>query len=154
VVAKLLPPHNLSPKDVAESEGISLPTVYKWRSEARAEGRCLPDAGSGTAESWSARDKFAAVMESASLNEHDLGEYCRKRGLHRAQLEQWRKDCQDALGRSASTRDAEEAAAKRERKRIRTLEKELKRKDAALAETAALLALRKKAAAIWGDEDA
>jgi len=28
----------------------------------------------------------------------------------------------------------------------------LKRKDAALAETAALLALRKKAEAIWGDD--
>lgn len=44
VVAKLLPPQSLSPQAVAEQEGISLPTIYKWRSEARAKGRCLPDA--------------------------------------------------------------------------------------------------------------
>jgi len=44
VVAKLLPPHNLSPQVLAEREGISLGTVYTWRKQARAEGRCLPDA--------------------------------------------------------------------------------------------------------------
>ncbi len=38
-------------------------------------------------------------------------------------------------------------------KRIRTLEKELNRKDKALAETAALLVLKKKVQEIWGDED-
>jgi len=40
-----------------------------------------------------------------------------------------------------------------ESKRIRELERELRRKDAALAETAALLVLKKKAQMIWGDED-
>ena len=44
VVAKLLPPYNQSVEDVAREEGISSATVYKWRKEARAEGRCLPDA--------------------------------------------------------------------------------------------------------------
>jgi len=38
-------------------------------------------------------------------------------------------------------------------KRIRSLEKELRRKDKALAETAALLVLKKKVQEIWGDED-
>lgn len=42
VVAKLLPPQSLSPQAVAEQEGISLPTIYKWRSEVRAKGRCPP----------------------------------------------------------------------------------------------------------------
>ena len=44
--------------------------------------------------------------------------------------------------------------AKAAKKRIKQLERELRRKDAALAETAALLVLRKKAEALWGkDED-
>ena len=50
VVAKLLPPRNLSVREIAQQEGISEPTVYKWRKEAREQGHCLPSAGdSGTA---------------------------------------------------------------------------------------------------------
>ena len=45
VVAKLLPPRNLSVREVAQQEGVSEPTVYKWRKEAREHGRCLPNAG-------------------------------------------------------------------------------------------------------------
>lgn len=69
------------------------------------------------------------------------------------QLERWRASCEQAndLTADAARRDSE--AVKTERRRARDLERELRRKDAALAETAALLALRKKARAIWGDED-
>ena len=45
------------------------------------------------------------------------------------------------------------AEAARRTREVESLERELRRKDAALAETAALLTLRKKARAIWGDED-
>ena len=46
-------------------------------------------------------------------------------------------------------------ATKEEKKRIKALERDLRRKEKALAEAAALLVLRKKAEAIWGDgEDA
>ena len=54
-------------------------------------------------------------------------------------------------GAKASAQQAE--ITKAERKRIKELERELRRKDAALAETAAILALRKKVQAIWGDEE-
>jgi hypothetical protein len=43
----------------------------------------LPTADAGP-ESWSLRDKFAAVLETATLKEADLAEYCRKRGLYPA----------------------------------------------------------------------
>ena len=154
VVAKLFPPHNLSPQAVADQEGISLATIYKWRREARAQGRCLPDAGSSNPENWSGREKFTAVVETAAMNAEQLGEYCRKRGLYVEQLERWRRECESAMGQSPSAEAAARSEARAERKRIRELERELRRKDAALAETAALLTLRKKAAAIWGEEDA
>jgi hypothetical protein len=47
VVAKLLPPHNLRVREVSQAGGISEPTAYKWRKEAREQGRCLPNAGGG-----------------------------------------------------------------------------------------------------------
>lgn len=153
VVTKLLPPHNLSPQVVAKQEGISLGTVYTWRRAARAEGRCLPDALGKGADGWSSRDKFSAVVETASMNAQEIAEYCRQRGVYPEQLERWRQDCEQAASLSHGERQREAEEARQQRKRIKALEKELARKNDALAETAALLALRKKARAIWGDED-
>jgi hypothetical protein len=55
-------------------------TLSKWRAEAREKGMFLPDADV-TPEGWTARDKFAAVIETASMNLTALAEYCRQRGL-------------------------------------------------------------------------
>jgi hypothetical protein len=107
------------------------------------------------ADQWSSLDKFRVVLESASLNAAELAEYCRRKGLYVEQINAWREACEQAnsLAQPSKTRREreEEKAAK---KRIKQLERELRRKDAALAETAALLVLRKKAEALWGkDED-
>ena len=56
-----------------------------------------------------------------------------------------------ALAKCDSTPD--QKAIRSDAKKIRALEKELQRKDKALAETAALLVLKKKVQEIWGDED-
>lgn len=155
----MLPPNNMAIRRLSQAEGISEARLHKWRAEARGKGQLLPDADAGPA-GWSSRDKFAAVLETAALNEADLAEYCRKRGLYPAQIAAWRVACQRAndwarIGIGASTARLGQAT-KNEKKRIKDLERELARKDRALAETAALLVLRKKAAAIWGggDEDA
>jgi hypothetical protein len=94
------------------------------------------------------------VLETATLNEADLSEYCRKRGLFPEQIAAWRTACEQAndWDRAGTARLGQ--ATKEEKKRIKGLERDLARKDRALAETAALLVLRKKASAIWGDEDA
>ena len=152
VLTKMLPPNNIPLGQLAREEGISYATLAKWRAEARAKGRFLPDANA-TPEGWTSRDKLAAVIETASLNEHDLGEYCRQRGLYAEQIRVWREACERA-------NDWDEAAAHRiaretrdDKKRIKDLERELARKEKALAEAAALMILRKKAEAIWGRRD-
>ena len=95
------------------------------------------------------------MLETAALNEADLAEYCRKRGLYPAQIAAWRSACEQANDWDRASTARLGQATKEERKRIKDLERELARKDRALAETAALLVLRKKASAIWGDgEDA
>jgi len=150
----MLPPNSMAIRQLSKEEGISEATLHKWRAEARGKGQLLPDAGAGP-EGWSSRDKFAAVLETAALNEADLAEYCRKRGLYPGQIAVWRAACEQAndWDRASATRLGQ--ATKEEKKRVKDLERELARKDKALAEAAALLILRKKASAIWGgDEDA
>lgn len=152
VLKKLFPPNNRPVCEVAEEEGISAATLYLWRKQARDGGQLLPESGADS-EGWSSRDKFNAVLETAALSEAERAEYCRQRGLYPEQIRRWRQSCEGAneRARAASRRESEEL--KQERKRCRDLQKELRRKEAALAETAALLTLRKKARAIWGEEE-
>lgn len=152
VLKKLLPPRSRTVAQLAEEEGISAATLYNWRKQARARGRLLPE-NSAEPEGWSSQDKFNAVLETAALSETEVAEYCRRRGLYPEQIRRWRASCEQANERSEINARAESETVKSERKRNRQLARELKRKDAALAETAALLTLRKKANAIWGDGD-
>jgi hypothetical protein len=86
------------------------------------------------------------------LPEEELGEYLRRKGLHEAQLEQWRRRATEGATEALQSKRLRKKASV-EANRVRALERELRRKEKALAETAALLVLKKKAAAIWGDED-
>ena len=154
VLKRMLPPNTIAIRQVSQAEWISEVTLHKWRAEARGKGQLLPDANAGP-EGRSPHDKFAAVLETAALNEADLAEYCRKRGFYPAQIAARRVACEQAndWDRASTARFGQ--ATKNEKKRIKDLERELARKDRALAKTAALLVLRKKASAIWGgDEDA
>ena len=101
-------------------------------------------------EDWSPLEKLRAVTESMGLSEGALGAYLRTHGLHAANLEQWRIQAQEGLSTEATPATKKELTASK--KRVKGLEKELRRKNAALAETAALLVLSKKMNALWGDE--
>ena len=87
------------------------------------------------------------------MNGAELAEYCRRRGVYPEQIAAWRQDCEQAASLPQQERRQEALEAKTQRERIRELERDLRRKNAALAETAALLTLSKKARAIWGDEE-
>ena len=154
VLAKLAPPHQRTVKDVAAEEGIAPATLYHWRQQARLNGGLFPDDGAAP-EGWTARDKFSAVMETAALNESERAEYCRKRGLYPQQITAWRRACESATDWAGERGRQQAAVARDARKQVRALERELQRKEKALAETAALLTLSKKARAVWGEgEDA
>jgi transposase len=100
---------------------------------------------------WSAEDKLKVVMEASSLDDEQLGAFLRSKGLHQTHLGQWRSQMLNGLQNGTSKKKS--GRKNDDAKRLRALEKELNRKDKALAETAALLVLKKKVQEIWGDED-
>lgn len=102
-------------------------------------------------KNWTPEQKLKAVFEASQLSDEDLGPFLRRKGLHETNLKQWRLEMLGGLKGSAMTKKSSKKFA--EAKRIKELEKELSRKEKALAEAAALLILKKKAQAIWGDED-
>lgn len=154
IMTKMMPPQNQSVSEIARETGLSEGTLHKWRKQARAKGLAVPG-GEQEVERWSTQDKFLIVMESTLLSEVELAEYCRSKGLYVEQVVAWRDACMQANGGVAQQAARLQKNLRQKDKELRKMEQELRRKDAALAETAALLVLRKKANAIWGGgEDA
>jgi len=151
LIERMLPPGQANVPRLSKETGIPRDTLYGWRRQAlRARGlSTTPAAGGG--ERWSSTEKFAMVVETAALSEVERGEYCRKRGIYPEHLQAWCRACEQANGGLSPRTHGERSA---ERRRIQALERELRRKEKALAETAALLVLRKKAQAIWGEDEA
>lgn len=141
-------PQNKPVPEVSKLTGIPEATLYLWRKQARSAGRAVPGDGQNP-EDWSAADKFAVVLETAPLGEAELAEYCRQKGLFVEQVRRWRSEAQMALGQ-VSNGKAERA---QDKKRIRELEKDLRRKEKALAEAAALLVLSRKYEALRTDDE-
>ncbi|NMD71242.1 transposase [Bacillus sp. DNRA2] len=150
VLRRMMPPNNESINQLSEETGITETTLYKWRRESRIGGSATPGDGQGS-EQWNSEDKFLIVMETFSLNHTELAEYCRKKGLYKEQIDAWRAACLNANGRAFDQTKQLNQELKEEKKRSKTIEKDLRIKEKALAEAAALLLLRKKAQAIWGD---
>lgn len=152
ILRRLLPPNSESISKVAREEGISEQTLRNWRDKARKEGRPAPGKDS-TTEEWSTQDKFPVVVETAGFNESELAEYARQKGLYVEQIKSWRDACMNANGGVAKEAARLNRELKESEKERRKLEKEVQRKDKALAEAAALLVLSKKANAIWGEPE-
>jgi transposase len=150
LTARMLAPHNESVAALAHETQIPKDTLYGWRTAAL--GRVNPVPAPGAATALSSDDKFGVVLESARLNEHELGEYCRAKGLFVQQVQTWRERCTAANATGPSR--AEQGQMREQAREIRQLRSALQRKDQALAEAAALLLLQKKVRALWGEDAA
>lgn len=151
-VSKMMPPNAQSVAEVSRLTGVSEPTLYNWRNQYRDKGTAVP-ADSANPESWSGENKLAVVIETAALNETELAEYCRRKGLYAEQIARWREAAISGASTQRPLSASERQDLQREKKKSKQLEKELRRKDKALAEAAALLILAKKAQAIWGERE-
>jgi hypothetical protein len=92
---------------------------------------------------WSIGEKIRILAKASTLTGAELTEFLQCEGVLQAEYGQWRL----ALGE-------EGRASRATMRRIRTLERELARKERALAEAAALLVLKKKLLPLEEDEDA
>lgn len=136
---------------LARESGVTEMTLYRWRN--RLQGKDEPVSKSKKQDRLSAGQKLAVVTQTAQLNEAELSEYCRKKGLYPEQVKSWRSQAEQAMSGAMVSGKEHRQALKEARGRQEKLERELRRKEKALAETAALLTLRKKAAAIWGEAE-
>ena len=91
MLRRLLPPNNESVTKISREEGIPQGTLTRWKNEAKANGIAAPTGDD--AETWSTQDKFLIVVETASMNETELAEYARQKGLYVEQIKAWKDAC-------------------------------------------------------------
>lgn len=147
VLEKLLRPGGPTVATLSRELGINETTMYGWVRKARNGTMSRNKSRRGT---LSLRDKMAVVLEARGLPDAELGHWLREKGFHEEQLKQWTREIDSAL-ENVGGRSGREAELERE---LQSVQKELRRKDKALAEMTALVVLKKKLAAILGDEDA
>jgi len=140
-------PEGTSLEIVAKEIGVGYSTLQTWIRNF--------DSTITTEQSphqWSAEQRLQALIASKNLSEEELNSFCRQQGIYPHHITQWQQEFE------SMTSPTEQLKVEREEKRLlkselRTVQKELQRKEKALAETAALLVLQKKAYAIWGNAE-
>ena len=151
---RMSPPQRQSVAQISAELGIHVVTLYNWIKAWRMQGEVVP-ASEKDPDGWSATDKFTVVLETAGLNATELSAYCRERGLYPEQVERWRQASQDANEKPVLTLKEQkelERLRAQDQKEIKRLKQELRRKEKALAEAAALLIASKKIQAFWGED--
>jgi transposase len=144
-VARLLPPESAAIPRLSQEIGVSVATLERWMSDALSRP---------AERGWTAAARLEAVITTAAMDEAQRSAWCREQGLFPSDLQQWRQSAMTALSQPEEAR-ASPQETREDRKRIKELERDLRRKEKALAETAALLVLSKKLEALFqegGDE--
>ena len=151
-VRKMTGPNAMSAMALSKTVRASQSTLSYWLRKARSMGLENYFNMTDSSNKLSPAQKMDFVFKAQALAPDQLGPFLRQHGIHKAQLDRWTQDMLNGLG-SKPTSSSSPKPSKADRRRIKTLERELHRKDKALAETAALLVLQKKVQALWGDED-
>jgi transposase len=145
MVQKLLLPGGPSVLSLSRETGVSEQSLYNWKVKYQ-------NRGSGESQrsprQWTNEDKYEALLEAARLTGENLGKWLREKGLRSEHIEIWQQEMKKNLNQRKKDDEIREL-----KKKNKELERELYRKDKALAEMSALIVLKKKVALLWGDEE-
>ena len=147
VLKKVLPPENRAIVEVSKETGVSEQTIRNWKFKL-GNDTLDPQEGEVSSGHRSPSEKMSLILEGKSLSSEIKGEWLRKNGIHSEHLVLWEQELRDQVNGKVNK---EKEAIRKQKKQIKKLEKELDRKEKALAEMAALMVLKKKAEALWGD---
>ncbi len=133
-------------REVAEETGVAAWSIYQWIKQFKSGNIKTDETGP---KGYSLNKKQMLLLEAQSIHEENQGEWLRKNGLHSDHLNKWRDEIFDMMNK----KNEDKIVIRKLKEKNKTLEKEINRKDKALAEVTALLALKKKLNHLWEDEE-
>jgi transposase len=141
MVQRLTGKSALSASQLARETGVRQQNLSRWLQEARSLP-LMADRPKPAVRVWTVEQKARVLADASQLDAEELTAYLEREGVKLAEYEQWCIALDEGGAASVSTN-----------KRIRQLERELVRKEKALAEAAALLILKKKVATLYGEDE-
>ena len=154
----LLRADNVTIKEVANSLGVDVSSLNRWRIEAKQQTLNITPTNEISLltqekrpQDWTLEERLNMIISCAVLDDKALSEHCREQGIYPHHVAQWKLDF--ANGSQSDNKPASRHEVKILKHENKALKKELNRKDKALAETAALLVLQKKVHEIWGNDE-
>ena len=144
VVQKALSRNNV--REVADETGVTTWSIYQWIKQFNNGN--LISSGSGP-KGYSLNKKQMLLLEAQSLSGEDQGQWLRKNGLHSDHLNKWKDEIFEAMNQ----KNNDKIKFSKAKEKIKEMEKEINRKDKALAEAAVLLTLKKKYIHLWEGEE-
>ena len=147
IIKKALERGDKSLREIAEANNVGYSSLLKWL-RLSLEGKPLSSRVTINNATKSEIHPLKHLLATAGLDEQAIGAYCREQGIYSYQLQQWQDEIMANNGNPKPTKERSELKALRDE--IQCLKKDLDRKNKALAETTALLVLKKKADLIWG----
>ena len=152
VLRRILPPNSEKMSDVSKDTGIPIQTISSWK--LRATKNSIDIENDDDSSDLTSEQKFDIVIATAALNETELGEYARSKGLFVAQIQKWRLICSKANANFSQECKRFKNLLKEKEERLQLIQQDLEKKNTALAEMSAELILAKKCWAIWGERKA
>lgn len=141
---------NRSVRSVADELNVKYFTLKGWMKQRARASEQMPPVRQKRPQDWNLAERLAALQDSHGLAGEALHAWCREQGLFAHHLVQWRAEfCQ---GGDAEERRSSARALRALEDENQQLQRELARKEKALAEAAALLVLQKKYQALLGGE--
>lgn len=147
-VQKYLSRGSRSVHEIAQELGTTSTSIFSWARSRRNGTAQMNFKTPRRPEEYSPFEKTKAVVDYLSMPDSDRGEWLRRTGLTSEKIESWKGAAYEGLGNAKPSPES-----KADKRRIEELERQLRRKDRALAETAALLVLQKKISEIFNSTD-
>ena len=150
LVTRMLPPISSRAIDLANETGVPVDTLYGWVRKHRLSIKNSVVTVGKSVVKYNSADKMATINATSGLNETEISEYCRSKGLYPSQIENWRT--------AFILRGTEDEGSPKNDpellKKFNLVKKDLARKERALAEVTALLVLQKKFQALMEELEA
>jgi len=149
ILQKMIGPEKRTAPDLSEEYGVSVATIYGWKAKLK-DGTLSVMGNESSSNERSPSEKLMLLLESKKVSEADMGEWLRRNGLHSQHLELWEQELRTLLERKGTEQNSE---MKSIRKELKLRDKEIQRKDKALAELSTIIALQKKTSLLFQDPE-
>ena len=132
--------------EISKETGVTDVTIYDWVKKFSA-GKLTPE--NDYPKNYPIMEKYKLVNQLLSVDEKEKGKWLRENGVHPDHINK----CGDEIESILLKPENYKTKYKEIQLKLKKTEKELQRKEKALAEAAALLVLKKKYQALWEGEE-